>query len=261
VRARPVGAGAVAVIAVALATARSASAQHHHGSPGAEAERPLRAGITAIAARFDTMLYSGDYQGLGMSVEWRRPQGGARIAMPLYRLQENGATHHGPGDLVIGGDVTALASPRWRTGVALATSMPTGDAQVSLGMGHAMLMPALWVAASGPRARCALSLGYSRTIGGHAGHDHGPRPLVEPMNAAELTGELRGEVEPWPVPVRATARVGGGVPVGVDGTTRAFGAVGASWHRPRFETGAEIQVGLAGDPFTVRGLVETAMRF
>ena len=72
------------------------------------------------------------------------------------------------------------------------------------------------------------------------------------MNASELTVELRGEIDAGRAPVRATLRIAGAVPIGVSGTSRAIGAIGASWRRSRLETSAEIQVGLAGDPFTVR---------
>jgi hypothetical protein len=40
-----------------------------------------------------------------------------------------------------------------------------------------------------------------------------------------------------------------------------IGAARAAWGNARVESAAELQVGLAGDPFTVRGIIETALRF
>jgi hypothetical protein len=249
------------VIVVALATAREASAQHHHGAPGAPASRPFRAAVTMLAASFDTMFYAGDYEAVGVSFEWRAPRVGAHVAVPMYRLQENGATHLGAGDVMIGADVTAVRRDRWSAGAGLGATLPTGDPNVSLGMGHPMLMPSLWGAHEAPRWRGAVAVGVGRALAelGSA-HDHGAMPLVEPMNGAELTAELRGEIVPWSAPVRAIARVSGAAAIG-GGTHRAYGAVGATWRRGRIDTLAEIQLGLAGDPFTIRGLVETAVRF
>jgi hypothetical protein len=257
VKIRPSG----AAVCLLLAVTRPAFAQHHHGAPSTKAspEAPFRAGVTAVAARFDTMFYAGDYQGLGVALEWRHGRFGVHAGVPMYRLQENGATHIGLGDVMLGGDVGLLARGLWRTGAALGATLPTGEAQLNLGMGHPMVMPSLWVGAGGARAQVTLSVGCGRALARLAGHEHAP--LVEPMNGSEVTAELQGEVAPWRPSLRATARLAGAVPAGVDGVTRAFGAVGATWRGVRIDTKAELQVGLAGDPFTVRGLVETAVRF
>jgi hypothetical protein len=254
-------AGTWVVIAVALATAREASAQHHHMAMPDETSRPFTAEVTALAASFDTGEYAGDYEGLGLAFGWRATRGGAHLMIPMYRLQENGATHVGPGDVMLGGDVTAIARARWRAGASLMATVPTGDALVSLGMGHPMLMPAAWASLGGARAMVTASAGYARALASLAGHMHGIGPLVEPMNGSELTGEVRADLAPWSPPLAVTVRVAGAVPVGADGTTRVIGAVGAMWRRARFETGVELQLGLAGDPFTFRGLVETAVHF
>jgi hypothetical protein len=55
-------------------------------------------------------------------------------------------------------------------------------------------------------------------------------------------------------------RVLGGLAIG-NGTDRVIGAGRVAWGSPRFTTGVELQLGLAGDPFSVRGVVDTALRF
>ena len=79
----------------------------------------------------------------------------------------------------------------------------------------------------------------------------------------------RGPQNPYPAVERsysitrrlqAGARVSGGVPIG-DGDHRVVGAARVVWLEGRFTTAAELQAGIAGDPFTVRGVVSTAMTF
>jgi len=250
-----------AIVGVAPATA---AAQHHHGAPAAAGDEPeaapFRIGLTALAAHFDTGFYAGDYEGLAASAAWSCGRFGARAALPLYRLQENGASFVGVGDAVVGGDAAILAGAHLRAGVSLAASLPTGDAIEGLGMGHTMLMPAAWAAYGHRRGAASVSLGYGRALATGAHHHHGAWPLVEPMNAAEVTASLGGEVAAWRR-LRAGARVAGAVPAGEGGDVRAVAALRAGWSGRSVETAAELQYGLAGDPFTVRGLVETAFRF
>ena len=54
-------------------------------------------------------------------------------------------------------------------------------------------------------------------------------------------------------------RVGGAIPTGA-GTDRVVGAVRTAWRERRFETALEIQGGVAGDPFSLRGVLETSFR-
>jgi hypothetical protein len=60
--------------------------------------------------------------------------------------------------------------------------------------------------------------------------------------------------------LRAGARVSGAVPTG-DGSTRVIGGVRVLWTEGRVDTAFEMQAGVAGDPFSVRGVFETALRF
>jgi hypothetical protein len=40
-----------------------------------------------------------------------------------------------------------------------------------------------------------------------------------------------------------------------------IGAGRVAWGTPRVSTAFELQLGIAGDPFTIRGVVDTALRF
>jgi hypothetical protein len=60
--------------------------------------------------------------------------------------------------------------------------------------------------------------------------------------------------------VSAGARSAGGVPLG-SGDVRAMVAGRVAWQASRVETALELQAGVAGDPFTVRGVVSTALSF
>jgi hypothetical protein len=84
-------------------------------------------------------------------------------------------------------------------------------------------------------------------------------PIVEPMNMQELTWSASGEYAIAKT-VRAGARFSGGVPIG-NGDLRVVGAVRAAWTSGAFTTAAELQAGIAGDPFNLRGVVSTALSF
>ncbi len=92
-------------------------------------------------------------------------------------------------------------------------------------------------------------------------HVHGMQPLVEPMNMSEITWSGQGDLA-IASGVSAGARVSGGVPVhSLGGITRVIGALGVAWGTRRVETSAELQAGIAGDPFTIRAVFATALRF
>jgi hypothetical protein len=123
-------------------------------------------------------------------------------------------------------------------------------------------MPAGWVAWRHDRIALIGSLGYSRALI-HASslHDHGMWPLVEPMNMSEVTWSGGGEVTIGDG-VRAGAQVSGGVPIGIlPGHDRVVGTLRAAWATGRVDTAAELQAGLVGDPFNIRGVVSTSLRF
>jgi hypothetical protein len=231
-----------------------AMSEHHHGA----AEVSL--GISLEAAEFETRYYVGSYQGIAPSLGWMTGRFGARAAIGLYHITENGLSRYGFGDAMVAGHVIAVATDAVDAGFALHMTWPTGDAVAGLGMGHTMAMPSAWLTWRAHRVTLRATGGYSRALTSlDGGHDHGLMPLVDPMNMQELTWGAGAEVA-LGHGVRVGGRTAGGLPIG-DGTVRMIGAGRVAWGTPRISTGFELQLGVAGDPFTVRGVVDTALRF
>ncbi|MEO7093717.1 MAG: hypothetical protein ABI175_10735 [Polyangiales bacterium] len=251
-----------AALALGAFASGSARAEHEHGGGHhhpVEALTSFGAGVGLVAARYDTEVYAGDYQGVLPTLSWMRGRFGASAAVGAYRLVENGLTRYGVSDVVLSAQATLAEGHGALVGVALPVSLPTGDRYGGFGMGHVMVMPAAWGSGEIGRVRLGGSVGYGRAIGGEAHHDHGSWPLVDPMNLQELTWTANAYV-PLGTAVQAGLKLSGGVPIG-DGRNRASGGVRAIWTQGRVETAFEVQAGFAGDPFILRGLVESAVHF
>lgn len=238
--------------------AGAARAQHHHEVDTEETN--FAAGVTMVAATFDTLLYEGNYQGVMPSVRWANDRFGAGASAAAYRLEENGATFYGFGDVVVHGHAMIVGDEQARAGVIASVSAPVGDDRRGLGMGHVMLMPALFGSWTIDRVALAATAGYSRAIGGSSEHDHGMWPLVEPMNISEVTWSAGGAVAVSPA-VQIGARMSGGIPIVFSGDDRLVAALRVSWSTGRFQTAGELQAGIVGDPFIIRGVVSTALSF
>jgi hypothetical protein len=250
------------VVFLALASA-PAFAQHHHGmeTPSEEVPRDVfGAGVALVAATYETMAYGGNYQGVLPSVRWSRPRYAAALTAGYYRLEENGAKVYGFGDLSLHGQATLAGDSHASAGIVAGVTAPIGDGRRGTGMGHVMVMPALFGTYALERTSFMATAGYSRALGGDAEHDHGPWPLVEPMLMSEISWSAGGDVHATR-DVRIGARFSGGIPVGAPGDTRVVGAARIGWRAGRVDSAAEIQAGLAGDPFNVRGVVSTALSF
>lgn len=247
---------------LALAPVR-AQADHQHGmvAGGGGDATSFAAGVSLIAAQFDTMSYGGDYQAVVPSLRWGRGRFAGSASLGLYRLQENGRELYGLGDAVVHGQLALVHHHAVAAGAAVAVSAPTGDHLAGLGMGHVMIMPAAWGRWTVGRVTLDGSAGYGRALGSAASHhSHGAWPLVDPMNFAEVTWTASGEI-PLARVLRAGGRLSGGVPVGAEGETRVVAGVRVLWNAGQVDTAFELQTGLAGDPFTIRGVFETALRF
>ncbi len=253
----------VTLVALVVMAPAMALAEHHHGMVAGGVEEQgssFAASISLVAATFDNMEYGGEYQGLVPAVRWSRGRFAASANAGMYRLEKNGLSRYGAGDAMVHGRANVVNRGALDGGVALALSAPTGDRQEGLGMGHPMVMPAVYGRWSTPDGSVDASFGYGRALGGEGDHQgHGSGPLVDPMNFQELTFTTSGELV-LARQLRTGARLSGAVPVG-DGTTRVIGGVRVLWTEGRVATAFEIQAGLAGDPFTLRGVVETALRF
>ena len=68
----------------------------------------------------------------------------------FYRIDEDGRTLYGVGDLMLSGTATAFETTSWRGGVTIAGTAPSGDQPTGFGMGHVMMMPS---AVARPRHR------------------------------------------------------------------------------------------------------------
>jgi hypothetical protein len=230
--------------------------EHHHGDAS-----EVSLGLAVEAAEFDTRFYVGSYQAIAPSVSWMRGRFGANAMVGLYHITENGLSSYGAGDAMVTGHVAVMATDAMQAGVALHLMFPTGSETEGLGMGHAMAMPSAWAHWQRHWLAIRASAGYGRALTSLGGHHHGPAPLVDPMNMQELTWSAGAELD-----VGHGMRVGGhalgGVPVATSaGVTRVIGAGRVAWGTSRVSTGIEVQVGLAGDPFSIRGVVDTALRF
>jgi hypothetical protein len=254
-----------ALAALPLLWAAGARAQPcHEPAPLERRGLGLRAGVGAEHATYRTARYEGDYQGLSATLQWDNPWARLRVAMPFYRIVRNGLESRGPGDLLLDARVPLLRDDDGAVagGVVLATTLPTGDAERDLGMGHVMPMPGLWASWAPPRAFVAAQLGYGRALGaGGHGHHGGPRPIVNPMNQSELeasasAGYLAYE---W---LRARAGAYGALPAGdPEGAARAAAFVGVDLLIDRFDLGLEGHLPLAGDPFLAKAVVTLGARF
>jgi len=248
-------------VALAILGSRSAFADHHMATTSESQPDSLFAAAIALgAASYTTKFYGGDYESIVPTLSWSRDRYAVSASLGLYRLEENGLLLYGLGDLVVSGQVRALDVDTTHAGVALAVSAPTANETNGFGMGHPMAMPSVWASTLLGPAIVSASAGYSRALASLGDHVHGMWPLVEPMNMSEITWGAGAEVAVVP-DVRVSARVSGGVPIIAAGVDRVIAGVRVGWTTGRVSTAAEVQTGLVGDPFTIRGVLETALRF
>jgi hypothetical protein len=259
---REIGGAFGAVTLVALCHAAGLARADHDMASMAErsGEAEVSVGLSVVAAEFSTALYVGSYQGLTPVLGWMRGGFGAHAAISLYHLTENGLSRYGAGDAALGGLATLLDGDAVHAGVALHVMLPTGSELDNLGMGHVMAMPSAWASWRAVPVTLSASAGYGRALVALGGaHDHGPAPLVDPMNMQELTWSAAADVDVGHG-LQLGGRGRGAAPLGT-GRSRVIGGGRVAWSTPRVSTGLEVQVGVIGDPFTVRGVVDTALRF
>lgn len=271
-------AGVGSLVAAVLLTARPAEAQSCHALELTEPdERPFRTTLGLQVASYDTGREQGDYQGLYAGVSYQRPWFGAEVVLPAYRLTRKSGTHVGLGDLVVTARASALRlrDGAIELGVALPVMVPTGSASSQLGMGHVMLMPALWFSLDLAPFALRAQAGYGRALGGdeHANHTgeqgghHGHEvavpaglfPLVNPMNRSELEHGLA-------LGLRVQRHIGvharwfGALPLG-EGALRQVVGAGATAELDPVELLVEVQVPAAGDPFQAKLITQVALAF
>lgn len=254
------------VIAVIVLACAPAYAQHdhshthedHHAGPAATSN--LSAGAALVAASFDQRLYGGDYVGLVPSASWANAKFAAIASIGVYRINLNGATYVGVGDVGFHAQALLVKKRDFEVGLVAGVSLPSGDDRHSLGMGHVMLMPGAFATWSHERVRLSSTIAYGRALGMAAGHDHGAWPIVSPMLMAEVSWNAGGDVR-ITKSVTAGARASGGLPAGEGGKSRAIIGGRVGWRRNRLDTSFELQAGVVGDPFAVRGVLSSTWSF
>jgi len=220
----------------------------------------FEAGVRLVAARFDTGTYGGDYQAVVPTASWMRGRFGATAQVGIYRLAANGAETYGPGDVAVSGMATLATHGPSSLMAMLHVMLPTGDMARGFGMGHLMAMPMISGATEVGGVQLGAMVGYGRMVGGGAEHHHDMAwPLVDPMSMQEVIWSANAYL-PLGRAIHAGLRVSGGAPIGA-GTNRMIGGVRAMWTEGKVETAFEVQAGIAGDPFILRGLLESAVHF
>lgn len=235
----------------------------HGGDAGAST---FGAGVSVIAASFspsqpDGMFYGGSYQGVMPSASWMMDRYSASASWSYYRMDRNGITAYGVGDLFTSAGVTLLRGSSYGAGVMMGAAFPTGAIEAGIGMGKPMVMPMMFASWHVGKIELNGTAGYSRMLGEPDDTMVHVMSLVEPMNMEEISWTAGGDYAITPS-VRAGAKLAGGVPVGSEpGAVRVFGAGRVAWKRRGVDTGAELQAGLVGDPFDIRAVVTTGLTF
>ena len=84
------------LVALCLARGTAMAEHHHHGMVTGQAEKgsSFAAGLSLVAAEYDTMEYGGEYQGLVPNVRWSHGRFGVAANVGVYRLEKNGLELH-----------------------------------------------------------------------------------------------------------------------------------------------------------------------
>jgi hypothetical protein len=255
----------LALVALLVALPRVAEAQLCHlgpldvdssGEHAHHTQHHVEATLTFDAAT----LEHGAYQGVVPSLGWHHGRVGAYVAVPGYRVEHDvGFDAVGLADLTLQAHARVAEAGPWRGGLVLAASLPTGDADDGLGMGHLMLMPGVWNSVSAGRWSALATVVVGKAAGGDDEHRHMHTVTVNPMNPFEVSGTARvAAALARTVEVHGLATVA--EPIG-EGTRRAAVGGGATYRTHQWDLGAELQLGVAGDPFTARALVALGHRF
>lgn len=253
----------------ALAHARPAAAQQCHQLGGnAWRNSGLYFGVRLEAAGYRNSRFEGDYEGVAPAISFNHRRFSLLALLPMYRLTRNGPATYGLGDLAL---AARIPVPQWAThhfsaGFGLAATFPTGDDERDLGMGHVMVMPDFWWAHEHGRVQFQGTVGFGRALAGQVGHTHhasGPRPIVNPMNMAEIEGSLVTLLQVHRS-VWLRASVYGAMPVGTvnpNGVTRVMLSQGLVVQARGVEVALELQAPLAGQPYLARGVLQVGYRF
>ncbi len=258
-----------ALIAAVLLAARPAVAsQQCHPLAGSVWSNPgLLTAVRIDAAGYRNSSYEGDYQGVAPTFGFTHPRVAVMALLPAYRLTRNGRVGYGVGDLALAirTPIPAFAAGSLSTGFGLSVTLPTGSASADLGMGHVMLMPEFWFNHERGRVQLVGTVGFARALAqaGASHHNHGPRPIVNPMNLSEIDASFNSFIR---VHDKVWLKLGmfGAMPVGTvnaQGVTRVIAGSGLIVTVRGFELSAEVQAPMTGSPFLARGVLQVGYRF
>ncbi len=243
-----------------------ARADHCHRSPLEPGSAPAqtkrkalkRVEVRSSFATFATERYRGSYEGLNLTAGWSDRRFRMEAGIPIYRLSRNGKIERGLGDALLAAAVKTWSGPAWRAGFETASTLPTGDAEAELGMGHVMLLPSAWGSFELWATRFSVRLGYAAAFGETAGHHtSGMSPLVAPMNAREVLGALsitQRVLPQWGI----RAGVDLAVPTG-PGLSRSIVFASVLFEAGAFDSSLELELPLLGDPFEARASTSLAV--
>ncbi len=245
-----------------------AHAQHcATSSPSYSSLLGVRLGIDSEFATYRTEQYEGDYQGIGVNIQWQHRWVKLRTRLLTYGLTRNGSDVSGIGDLLFDVKVPLvyLDKNTLALGIGMASTLPTGDASLDLGMGHVMLMPGLWLAWQSAQAFIHSQVAYGQALSSKDGAHHhggGPGPIVNPMNASELEASLTGGLI-ISRHFRLCTGIYGAVPLATEsGASRAVAFAGLEvtpihW----LDLSLEQHLPLVGDPFLAKIVLQAGARF
>lgn len=212
-----------------LAVAAPAAAQSCH-----EPVRPGEAGWTAGArlglGAADNEHDAGSWQSLTVETDWRAGRWALRLQQPLLHLDRSGFGKVGVGDTVIGSSFL-LHHDASRAAASFATlnaTVPLGDEEMELGMGHPMLMVGLAHEHRLGRFAVTGEAGVAVTV--HLEHhDEEAAPVLKHTEAA-MAHVHAGGFAPLVAPMNEqevwyAARVATRLSAGLDGALFAGGAV------------------------------------
>ena len=263
----------VLVVAALLACAAPAFAQECHPLPGTDVPAPppreaptetdrgapivgVRAGMAFEAAAVDDGLgRHGNYTGAISSVEVAALGVRARVSLGAYHI-DWGQRGSGLGDAQVAMQRAVVGFGETRLGAAISATLPTGDVRDELGMGHPMIMPAVWGRWAHDRSSLLVSVVYGSMLGGH--HHGMVEPVVSPMNSEEVSAGVRAGHTFGRTELAATASAA--TPIG-PGLSR--GAVGgaAHWAFGATELGIDLSAPFGGTPIHARGVLEISRGF
>lgn len=264
----------LALVVMGLAMGSRASAQTCHTPATLEGngEEPYRPYLGAVIAAYGKGRYAGNYQGLFAGFSYQHRYVGADVRVPMYWLKRPGYERTvGLGDMVatVSGTVLRRRRDTFALGVELPLMIPTGDPDRGLGMGHPMLMPAVWFTLDVKPFALRAQAGYGRLLGheemDHSGHLHGDgvnrSPIVNPMNRSEFEHALSMSLF-----LRRTMSVHvgwmGAVPIAdPGGVVRQIISAGAAVQAGPLESSFELQRPVVGDPFDLRLVLQLTGRF